>query len=155
MFSALLWLFGLSINYTRVLHAGRLPLKFAYCMYVLVELAFTYQTIVALSAKLTKATTKVHTGCYLRIYIPFLLGLCPKEKRMWNKWKNHFSEMKGDVGMSLHEKEGEQEVPRPRQEIIDNPILTSLFSNSVYTCLQVFLKLHPWYPQTTEQLHST
>ena len=26
-----------------------------------------------------------------------------------NKWKNHFSEMKGDVGMSLHEKEGEQE----------------------------------------------
>ena len=26
-----------------------------------------------------------------------------------HKWKNHFSEMKGDVGMSLHEKEGEQE----------------------------------------------
>ena len=26
-----------------------------------------------------------------------------------DKWKNHFSEMKGDVGMSLHEKEGEQE----------------------------------------------
>ena len=25
------------------------------------------------------------------------------------KWKNHFSEMKEDVGMSLHEKEGEQE----------------------------------------------
>ena len=25
------------------------------------------------------------------------------------KWKNHFSEMKGDVGMSLHDKEGEQE----------------------------------------------
>ena len=28
---------------------------------------------------------------------------------MWNKWKNHFSEMKGDAGMSLHEKEREQE----------------------------------------------
>ena len=27
---------------------------------------------------------------------------------MCNKWKNHFSEMKGDVGMSPHEKEGEQ-----------------------------------------------
>ena len=26
-----------------------------------------------------------------------------------HKWKKHFSEMKGDVGMSLHEKEGEQE----------------------------------------------
>ena len=25
------------------------------------------------------------------------------------KWKNHFSEMKGGVGMSPHEKEGEQE----------------------------------------------
>ena len=25
------------------------------------------------------------------------------------KWKNHFSELKGDVEMSLHEKEGEQE----------------------------------------------
>ena len=25
------------------------------------------------------------------------------------KWKNHFSEMKGDVGMSPHEKEEEQE----------------------------------------------
>ena len=25
------------------------------------------------------------------------------------KWKNHFSEMKGDVGMSLHKKEREQE----------------------------------------------
>ena len=28
---------------------------------------------------------------------------------MWNKCKNHFSEMKGDVGMPPHEKEGEQE----------------------------------------------
>ena len=37
------------------------------------------------------------------------------------KWKNHFSEMKGDVGMALHQKEGEQ------VEIIDNPIPTSLF----------------------------
>ena len=26
-----------------------------------------------------------------------------------DKWKNHFSEMKRDIGMSLHEKEGEQE----------------------------------------------
>ena len=33
-------------------------------------------------------------------------GFYPKE---WNKWKNHFNEMKGDVGMSSHEKEKEQE----------------------------------------------
>ena len=77
---------------------------------------------------------------------------------MWNKWKNHFSEMKGDVGMSLHEKERNKKMPRPRQDIIDNPIPTSLFFNGVATVathLQVFLKLHPQYPQTTEQLHST
>ena len=30
-------------------------------------------------------------------------------KRNFYKWKNHFSEMKGDVGMSVHKKEGEQE----------------------------------------------
>ena len=30
-------------------------------------------------------------------------------KNEWNKWKNHFYEMKGDVGMSGHEKEREQE----------------------------------------------
>ena len=30
-------------------------------------------------------------------------------KNEWNKWNNHFFEMKGDVGMSGHEKEREQE----------------------------------------------
>ena len=30
-------------------------------------------------------------------------------KNEWNKWKNHFYEMKGDVGMSVHEKERKQE----------------------------------------------
>ena len=74
---------GLSINYTRVVHTGRLPLGAAYCaLYVCAcGIAFTYQTIVALSAELTKATTKVHTGCHLPIYIPFLLGLCPKSQK--------------------------------------------------------------------------
>ena len=35
----------------------------------------------------------------------FLLGLSPKNE--WNKWKNHFHEIKW--GMSSHEKEREQE----------------------------------------------
>ena len=30
-------------------------------------------------------------------------------KNEWNKWKNLFFEMKGDVGMSSNEKEREQE----------------------------------------------
>ena len=32
------------------------------------------------------------------------------------KWKNHFPEMKGDVGMSSHEKEGEQENAHPKTD---------------------------------------
>ena len=51
-------------------------------------------------------------------------------------------------------KKGNKKMPRPRQEIIDNPIPTSLFFNGVATHLQVFLRLHP-HSQTTEQLHST
>ena len=52
-------------------------------------------------------------------------------------------------------KKGNKKMPRPRQEIIDDPIPTSLFFNGVATHLQVFLKLHSQYPKTTEQLHST
>ena len=35
---------------------------------------------------------------------------------MQNKWINHFSEMKGDVGMSPHEKERNKGMPTPKQE---------------------------------------
>ena len=52
-----------------------------------------------------------------------------------NKWKNHFFEMKGDVGLPRHEKKGNKKMHRPRQEIIDNPIPTSLFMCSC--CLWV------------------
>ena len=54
------------------------------------------------------------------------------------KWKNHFSEMKGDVGMLHHEKEGNKKMPIPRQEIIDNPIPTSLFMYILCSCSVVF-----------------
>ena len=91
-----------------IVHPGRLPLRFAYCE-LPVELTITYPTIVALSAKLTKATNKVHTGCHLHIYIPFLMGSAPNQRSLCNKWKNHSSEMKEDVGMSHHKTEGEQE----------------------------------------------
>ena len=63
--------------------------------------------------KLTKAPTKVHTGCSLYINIPFLLGLC--------KWKTSGKiKIKGDVD----EKDGEQEDAYTKYEIIDNPIPT-------------------------------
>ena len=49
-----------------------------------------------------------------------------KMKNEWNKWKNHFYEMKGDVGISLHEKE-RNKMPTPRHKATHNPIPTSLF----------------------------
>ena len=40
-----------------------------------------------------------------------IAGLLRKMRMMnnYDKWKNHFNEMKGDVGMSVHEKERKQE----------------------------------------------
>ena len=36
------------------------------------------------------------------------------------KWKNHFYEMKGDVGMSFHEKERNKKMPTPRHKVTHN-----------------------------------
>ena len=55
------------------------------------------------------------------------VGALPQKKNEWNKWKNHFYEMKGDVGMSLHEKERNKKMPTPRHKVTHNPIPTSLF----------------------------
>ena len=51
---------------------------------------------------------------------------CGTSKNEWSKWKNHFYEMKGDVGMSLHEKERNKKMPTPRHKVTHNPIPTSL-----------------------------
>ena len=56
-----------------------------------------------------------------------VVGALPQKKNEWNKWKNHFYEMKGDVGMSLHEKERNKKMPTPRHKVTHNPIPTSLF----------------------------
>ena len=37
------------------------------------------------------------------------IGALPQTEKYVEQVENHFSEMKGDVGMSPHEKEGEQE----------------------------------------------
>ena len=51
------------------------------------------------------------------------------------KWKNHFYEMKGDVGMS---KERNKKMPTPRHKVTHNPIPTSLFCfNMLFVCLFV------------------
>ena len=49
-------------------------------MYVLAELAFTYQTIVALSAKLIKVITKVHTVICISTF-HFYWGFAPNQEK--------------------------------------------------------------------------
>ena len=57
-----------------------------------------------------------------------------------SKWKTHFYEMKGDVGMSLHEKERNKKMHTPRHKVTHNPIPTSLFCfNMFVVCLFVCL----------------
>ena len=51
----------------------------------------------------------------------------PPKKNEWNKWKNHFYEMKGDVGMSLHEKE------RNKKRCLHQDI-KSLITPSLHLC---------------------
>ena len=49
----------------------------------------------------------VHVYVCAQLHNLFFYGALPQtEKNEWNKCKNHFNEMKVDVGMSLHEKEG-------------------------------------------------
>ena len=57
----------------------------------------------------------------------------PPKKNEWNKWKNHFYEMKGDVGMSLHEKERNKKMPTPRHKVTHNPIPIYIFVSSKTT----------------------
>ena len=67
---------------------------------------------------------------------------CPERmKNEWNKWKNHFYEMKGDVGMSLHEKERNKKMPTPRHKVTHNPIPTSLFLPRTFSCKQLDVKM--------------
>ena len=52
-----------------------------------------------------------------------------------NKWKNHFYEMKGDVGMPKGRK---KKMPTPRHKVTHNPIPTYLFCfNMLFVCLFV------------------
>ena len=67
---------------------------------------------------------------------------CPERmKNEWNKWKNHFYEMKGDVGMSLHEKERNKKMLTPRHKVTHNPIPTSLFLPRTFSCRQLDVKM--------------
>ena len=69
--------------------------------------------------------------------------VCPKIQNGWNKWKNHFYEMKGDVGLSLHEKE-RNKMPTPRHKVTHNPLPISLFlprPQHTFSCRQLDVKM--------------
>ena len=57
-----------------------------------------------------------------------LVGALPQRmKNEWNKWKNHFYEMKGDVWMSLHEKERNKKMPTQDTKSLITPSLHLCF----------------------------
>ena len=60
-----------------------------------------------------------------------------------NKWKNHFVEMKEDVGMSVHEKGGKQVNATPTHKTIYNPIPASKGALSRSRLLLVFFATRP------------
>ena len=68
-------------------------------------------------------------ACVTCIYVlaTHFVGALPQKKNVWNKWKYNFYEMKGDVGMSLHENGRNKKMPTPRHKVTHNPIPTSLF----------------------------
>ena len=56
------------------------------------------------------------------------VGALPQRmKNEWNKWKNNFYEMKGDVGMSLHEKERNKKMPTKDTKSLITPSLHLCF----------------------------
>ena len=105
---------GEGVNHSRVVHTGRLTVGFAYCA-LIVGMPCGISFYIPYYCSLI--TTKVHSygmsSAYLR---SIFIGALPQI----NRYVDHFSEMKGDVGMSLREKEGNKKI---RQEIIDNPSL--------------------------------
>ena len=48
------------------------------------------------------------------------------------KWKNHFYEMKGDVGMSLHEKERNKKMPTQDTKSLITPSLHLCFALTLF-----------------------
>ena len=52
-------------------------------------------------------------------------------KNEWNKWENHFYEMKGDVGMSVHEKERKQEDAYTKTQT-PHPYIFVSFKSTMY-----------------------
>ena len=115
---------------------GRLPptLEFAYCALYVCCCGITYQTIVALSANSPKQPPKCRLDVLCLPTFHFYWGFASNQK------KYHFSEMKGDVRMSRHEKEGE----RNRKMPIPQPLITlkSLITPSLHLCLSIKLPVH-------------
>ena len=130
----------------RVLHTAT-SLKFAYCAFYVCACGITFY-ISNYCSLISKTHQSNHQSAYLLssayLHSIFIEALPKIKKKTCGTSGKIISEMKGHVGMSLHEREGVQEVPRPRQEIIDNPIPTSLFFNFVATQLTLGAHAQRW-----------
>ena len=56
-------------------------------------------TRVHVRARARKGRCTSASACACRTARRIFVGALPQKKNEWNKWKNHFYEMKGDVGM--------------------------------------------------------
>ena len=68
------------------------------------------------------------------------IGALSQTEKYVEQVEKHFSEMKGDVGMSPHKKEGNKTITTPKQKLIHNPIPTSLFPSDMYLLFMVVFK---------------
>ena len=64
----------------------------------------------------------------MQVLLMFLMCEVFDRKGLYIPVENHFYKMKGDVGMSLHEKERNKKMPTPKHKVTHNPIPTSFFA---------------------------
>ena len=70
------------------------------------------------------------------------VGALPQRmKNEWNKWKNHFYEMKGGVGMSLHEKERNKKIPTQDTKSLITPSLFLPRLQCTFSCRKLDVKM--------------
>ena len=73
-------------------------------------------------------------------------------KTEWNKWKNHFYQMKGGVGMSGHEKEREQEDAYTKTESHSSIYIFVSFKTATPSCRH--LEVKAYFPFLCPIVHS-
>ena len=93
---------------------------------LVLSLALLYGVLVRVHGLVYTHAVNVHVYVCAQLHITFFTGLCPKRKKI-SGTSVKINKMKGDVGMSLHEKEGNKK--NLHQANNPSAIPTSLFLN--------------------------